>query len=72
MGKVVVFAVGFAILSFVAADLLGPQSVLFGQGQQLVAEIKGEKISYPEFINEIEKLKTVFFVNQGFNEFIGL
>ncbi len=63
MGKVVVFAVGFAILSFVAADLLGPQSVLFGQGQQLVAEIKGEKISYPEFINEIEKLKTVFFVN---------
>jgi peptidyl-prolyl cis-trans isomerase D len=63
MGKAVVFAVGFAILSFVAADLLGPQSVLFGQGKQLVGEIKGEKISYPEFIAEIEKLRTIFFIN---------
>ena len=63
MGKVVVFAVGISILSFVAADLLGPNSAILGSQQQLVGEIKGNKITYPQFINEIERLKTVFFVN---------
>ncbi len=63
MGKVVVFAVGISILSFVAADLLGPNSAILGNQQQLVGEIKGQKITYPEFTNEINRLKTVFFVN---------
>lgn len=63
MGKWVVVAIGAAILSFVAADLLGPQSVIFGSGQQVVGEIKGQKVTYPEFINEIERLKAVFYVN---------
>lgn len=62
MGRFVVFAVGLSILAFVAADLLGPNSSLLGGGQQAVGEIAGEKITYPEFVQEFERLKTNYSV----------
>lgn len=62
MGRFVVFAVGLSILAFVAADLLGPNSALLGSDQQTVGEISGEKITYPEFNQEFEQLKTNFSI----------
>ena len=38
MGTVIVVAVGFAILSFVLADLLGPNSTLLGGQDNSVGE----------------------------------
>lgn len=67
MGKVVVFAVGLSILAFVATDLLGPQSALLGGGQQNVGEVSGQKISYQDFMVEMEDLKTSFFVGNRRN-----
>ena len=58
MGRFVVFAVGLSILAFVAADLLGPNSSLLGGGQQTVGVIAEQKVSYPEFVQEFERLKT--------------
>lgn len=57
MGTVVVIAVGFAIVSFIAADLLGPQSTLFGNNRNEVGEIAGEDITIQEYQNQIEELK---------------
>lgn len=48
MGKVVVAVIAFAILSFVLADLMGPNSQLFGN-DTTVGEISGETISIQEF-----------------------
>lgn len=62
MGRFVVFAVGFSILAFVATDLLGPNSAILGSGVQNVGEISGEKISYPEFNQEYETLKTNYAI----------
>ncbi len=57
MGRFVVFAVGLSILAFVAADLLGPNSSLLGSEAQTVGEIAGQKITYPEFNQEFERIK---------------
>ena len=48
MGKVVVALIAFAILSFVLADLMGPNSQLFGSDNE-VGEINGKAISIQEF-----------------------
>ncbi|MDQ3535636.1 MAG: SurA N-terminal domain-containing protein [Bacteroidota bacterium] len=57
MGTVVVIAVGFAIVSFIAADLLGPQSALFGNNRNEVGEIAGEDVTIQEYQNQVEELK---------------
>ena len=67
MGKLIVFAVGFAIVSFIAADLTGPNSVLFG-GQSLeVGEIAGREISLDEFQAQVDEITYNFTLNQGRN-----
>ncbi|MCZ6694177.1 MAG: SurA N-terminal domain-containing protein, partial [Bacteroidetes bacterium] len=63
MGKLIVLAVGFAIVSFIAADLTGPNSVLFG-GQSLeIGEISGEEISLDEFRAQVDDLTYNFTLN---------
>ncbi|MDQ3392854.1 MAG: SurA N-terminal domain-containing protein, partial [Bacteroidota bacterium] len=57
MGTVVVIAVGFAIVSFIAADLLGPQSTFLGGPKNDVGEIAGEEIKIQEYQEQIEELK---------------
>ncbi|CAN5436002.1 SurA N-terminal domain-containing protein [soil metagenome] len=57
MGTVVVIAVGAAIISFIAADLLGPNSTLFGGTRNEVGEIAGENITLQEYQNQIEELR---------------
>lgn len=57
MGTVVVIAVGAAIVSFIAADLLGPNSTLFGGNRNEVGEIAGETITLQEYQNQIEELR---------------
>jgi len=67
MGKLIVLAVGFAIVSFIAADLTGPNSVLFG-GQSLeIGEISGKEISLDEFRAQVDDLTYNFTLNQGRN-----
>ncbi len=67
MGTVVVAAVGLAILSFIAADLLGPNSNLFGGNDNNVGEIAGEDITYQEYQQQIEELKYNFTLQTNRN-----
>jgi len=67
MGRVVVIAVGLAIMSFVLADLLGPNSAIFGGRSFDLAEISGETIQLQQYQKHIEELSYNFNLNQGRN-----
>lgn len=54
MGKVVVALIAFAIVSFVLADLMGPNSQLFGS-DTTVGEISGETIDRTEFQEVVQQ-----------------
>lgn len=60
MGTFVVVLIGAAILAFVIADLLGPQSSLFSSVDRTVGEIAGEEISLEEFQNKMDELEAQF------------
>lgn len=59
-----VIAVGL-IFFLVGGDILGPNSVILGQGRTTVGEIAGELISYEEYIQKIEETKFSFQQNTG-------
>ncbi|MEM8567181.1 MAG: SurA N-terminal domain-containing protein, partial [Bacteroidota bacterium] len=63
MGKVIVALVAVAILSFVLADLLGPNSTLFGGNDTTVGEIAGQTISLKEFQNEVQQRENNYILN---------
>ncbi len=65
MGTAIVVAVGFAIISFVLADLLGPSSALFGGRNNSVGEIAGQTIMAPEYQGTIEVLSDKFAMRNG-------
>ena len=65
MGTVIVAAVGFAIVSFVLADLLGPNSALFGGQDNSVGEIAGQTIMAPEYRGAIDVLSDKFALRNG-------
>ncbi len=65
MGKVVVAVIAIAILSFVLADLLGPNSTLFGGNDNTVGEIAGESIQLPEFQALVEQQESNYIMNFG-------
>ena len=64
-GTLIVGAVGFAIISFVLADLLGPNSALFGGQDNSVGEIAGQTVMAPEYQNAIEVLSDKFALRNG-------
>ncbi len=64
MGKVVVGLVAVAILSFTLADILGSNSILMGNDNE-VGEIAGEKISLQEFQNEVQERENSYILNLG-------
>ncbi len=66
-GKVLVIAVGLAIVSFILADLLGSNSVLFGGQSNEVGEIAGTTITYQDFQQRIEDMKNNYVLNTGRN-----
>lgn len=66
-GKVLVIAVGLAIVSFILADLMGPNSMIFGGNNNQVGEIAGEKITYEDFQRRIEDMKNNYMLNTGRN-----
>ena len=66
MGKVVVGFVAFAILSFILADLLGPNSIFTGQDND-VGEIAGKKISYTEYQAQVDQFAANYAANFGRN-----
>lgn len=57
MGKFVVAAVAIAILSFVLADLLGPNSALLGGNNNTIGEVAGQEIDAKEYSQRVEMLK---------------
>lgn len=65
MGTFVVILVGAAILAFVIADLLGPQSSLFSDVDRTVGEIAGEEITLEEFQNKMDELEAQFALRNG-------
>lgn len=65
MGTVIVVAVGFAIISFVLADLLGPNSSLFGGQDNSVGEIAGQTVMAPEYQSAIDLLSEKFAMRNG-------
>ncbi len=67
LGKVIVGAVGLAILSFVLADLTGPNSVLLGGRDLTVAEISGQEVPLEVYQRKIDELSYNFTLNQGRN-----
>lgn len=56
-GKIIVFLIGFSIVAFVGADLLGPNSTLLGGGKTNVGEIAGTKISYQDFLAKQDEIE---------------
>src|SRR5690606_35918267 len=62
-GKVLVVAIGLAIVSFILADLLGPNSFIFGGQSNDVGEIAGRKITYQEFQQRVESMKNNYVLN---------
>jgi peptidyl-prolyl cis-trans isomerase D len=65
MGTVIVVAVGFAIISFVLADLLGPNSSLFGGQDNSVGEIAGQTVMVQEYQTAIDVLSDKFSLRNG-------
>ncbi len=65
MGTAIVVVVGFAIGSFVLADLLGPNSALLGGQDNSVGEIAGQTIMAPEYRSAIEVLSNKFTLRNG-------
>ncbi|MCV9388157.1 peptidylprolyl isomerase [Reichenbachiella ulvae] len=63
-GKIVVGLIGFSIVAFIGADLLGPNSRLFG-GAANIGEIAGQTISYQDFLDKQEEMTYNFQMNQG-------
>ncbi len=65
MGTVIVIAVGFAIISFVLADLLGPNSALLGGQDNSVGEIAGQTVMAPEYQSAVDILSDKFTMRNG-------
>ncbi|WP_099600174.1 SurA N-terminal domain-containing protein [Reichenbachiella sp. 5M10] len=63
-GKIVIGLIGFSIVAFIGADLLGPNSRLFGASTD-VGEIAGQTISYQDFLAKQEEMTYNFQMNQG-------
>ncbi|MEQ9285331.1 MAG: SurA N-terminal domain-containing protein [Cyclobacteriaceae bacterium] len=67
MGKVVVGVIAFSIISFIGADLLGPNSVLLGGTNTDVGEIAGVTISRDDFIAKVDEVSFNFRSSTGRN-----
>ena len=65
MGKFVVVVIAIAILSFVAADILGPNSSLLGGSENEVGEIAGKTIQFQEFQEAIDERERDFAIYTG-------
>ena len=65
MGKFLVVVVGFSIAAFVLGDILGPNSSLGNQNQNIVGEINGEDIDMIQFNAIFEQLSYNFSLNNG-------
>jgi peptidyl-prolyl cis-trans isomerase D len=64
-GTLIVGAVGFAIVSFVLADLLGPNSSLFGGQDNSVGVIAGQTVMAPEYRGTIDIMSDKFALRNG-------
>ncbi len=62
LGKFIVAAVAIAILSFVLADLLGPNSAILGGGND-VGEIAGKTISLKEYQETVQEMENNYILN---------
>ena len=65
MGKFLVVVVGFSIAAFVLGDILGPNSTIGNQNQNIVGEINGEEIDLIRFNAIFEQLSYNFSLNNG-------
>lgn len=65
MGKFLVVVVGFSIAAFVLGDILGPNSSIGNQNQNIVGEINGEEIDLVRFNTIFEQLSNNFSLNNG-------
>ena len=65
MGKFLVVVVGFSIAAFVLGDILGPNSSIGNQNQNIVGEINGEDIDMIQFNAIFEQLSYNFSLNNG-------
>ncbi len=72
-------AVGIVALSLaffiVGSDVLGPNSVLFGN-KQVVGEVAGEEVSAQDYQDQLKQIENEYFLNSGKNptesEMVGL
>ncbi|HNP17933.1 MAG TPA: SurA N-terminal domain-containing protein [Fulvivirga sp.] len=62
MGKFIVAAVAIAIMSFVMADLFGPNSTIMGGGND-VGEIAGKTITLKEFQSTVQERENSYALN---------
>ena len=65
MGKFLVVVVGFSIAAFVLGDILGPNSTIGSQNENIVGEINGEEIDLIRFNTIFEQLSYNFSLNNG-------
>ena len=64
-GKFLIVVIGFSIAAFVLGDILGPNSSLGNQNQNIVGEINGEDIDMIQFNAIFEQLSYNFSLNNG-------
>jgi len=57
MGRVVVFFVGFSIITFVLTDFFNQNSSFFDSNDNVIGEIAGQEITREEYFNEVETLR---------------
>ena len=65
MGKFLVVVVGFSIAAFVLGDILGPNSSIGSQNNNIIGEINGEEIDLILFNSVYEQLSYNFTLNNG-------
>ncbi len=65
MGKFLVVVVGFSIAAFVLGDILGPNSTIGSQNENIIGEINGEEIDLIRFNTIFEQLSYNFSLNNG-------
>lgn len=66
-GILVSVVIGLALLAFVLGDFLTPGQSIFGTRNTNVGEVKGKKIDYQDFMNEISQIEEVYMFNSQTN-----
>ncbi|WP_258137560.1 peptidylprolyl isomerase [Mucilaginibacter phenanthrenivorans] len=67
MGKILAFFIGFALLAFIAGEVVKSGGSMFRDDRNLLGEVNGEKVGYDEFNKKFEQNANQFKQQSGQN-----